>query len=77
MIFNTAGGSAVATQAVIIGALAVYPITPKKENYTFAYWCTDKSLTERYDFFAPVTDNITLYACYVQIANTVLFVRRV
>lgn len=77
VIFNTAGGSAVATQAVIIGALAVYPITPKKENYTFAYWCTDKSLTERYDFFAPVTDNITLYACYVQIANTVLFVRRV
>ena len=73
VIFNTAGGSAVATQAVIIGALAVYPITPKKENYTFAYWCTDKALTERYDFSAPVTDNITLYACYVQIANTVLF----
>lgn len=73
VIFNTAGGSAVATQAVIIGALAVYPITPKKENYTFAYWCTDKALTERYDFSAPVTDNITLYACYVQIANTVVF----
>ena len=73
VIFNTAGGSAVATQAVIIGALAVYPITPKKENYTFAYWCTDKALTERYDFSAPVTDNITLYACYVQVANTVLF----
>ena len=73
VIFNTAGGSAVATQVVIIGALAVYPITPKKENYTFAYWCTDKALTEKYDFSAPVTDNITLYACYVQIANTVLF----
>ena len=73
VIFNTAGGSAVATQAVIIGALAVYPITPKKENYTFAYWCTDKALTERYDFSEPVTENITLYACYVQIANTVVF----
>ena len=73
VIFNTAGGSAVATQVVIIGALAVYPITPKKENYTFVYWCTDKALTEKYDFSAPVTDNITLYACYVQIANTVLF----
>ena len=73
VIFNADGDSAVATQTVIIGALAVYPITPKKENYTFAYWCTDKALTERYDFSAPVTDNITLYACYVQIANTVLF----
>lgn len=73
VVFNANGGSAVAIQTVIIGALAVYPITPKKENYTFAYWCTDKALTERYDFSAPVTDNITLYACYVQIANTVLF----
>ena len=73
VVFNPNGGSSVATQTVIKGALVVYPITPKKENYTFAYWCTDKALTERYDFSAPVTDNITLYACYVQIANTVLF----
>lgn len=73
VIFNADGGSAVATQTVIIGALAVYPITPKKENYTFAYWCTDRELTTVYDFSTPVTNNITLYACYVQIANTVVF----
>jgi len=73
VVFNANGGSAVVMQTVIKGALAVYPITPKKENYTFAYWCTDKALTEVYDFSTPVTENITLYACYVQIANTVLF----
>ena len=73
VIFNADGGSAVAAQTVIIGALAVYPITPKKENYTFAYWCTDRELTTVYDFSTPVTNNITLYACYVQIANTVVF----
>lgn len=73
VVFNADGGSAVAAQTVIIGALAVYPITPKKENYTFAYWCTDRELTTVYDFSTPVTNNITLYACYVQIANTVVF----
>lgn len=73
VIFNVNGGSNVATQTVIIGALVVYPITPKKENYTFAHWCTDRELTAIYDFSTPVTNNITLYACYVQTANTVVF----
>ena len=73
VVFNADGGSAIAAQTVIIGTLAVYPITPKKENYTFAYWCTDRELTTVYDFSTPVTNNITLYACYVQIANTVVF----
>ena len=73
VIFNANGGSNVATQAVIIGALAVYPITPKKENYTFAHWCTDRELTAVYDFSTPITKDITLYACYVQTANTVVF----
>ena len=73
VVFNPNGGSAVVMQTVIKGSLAVYPITPKKENYTFAYWCTDNALTEVYDFSTPVMENITLNACYVQIANTVLF----
>lgn len=73
VMFNVDGGSDVAMQTVATGALAVYPLTPKKENYTFAYWCTDRGLTEVYDFSTPVTTDITLYACYVQIANTVDF----
>jgi len=73
VVFNAGGGSEVATQTVVVGALAVYPMTPKKENYTFAYWCTDRSLTTVYDFLTPVTKDTTLYACYVQVANTVFF----
>ncbi|MGP1490911.1 MAG: InlB B-repeat-containing protein, partial [Treponema sp.] len=59
VVFNANGGSAVVMQTVIKGSLAVYPITPKKENYTFAYWCTDNALTEVYDFSTPVMENIT------------------
>jgi uncharacterized repeat protein (TIGR02543 family) len=71
--FNSNGGSEVETQTVSIGDLAVYPMTPVKENYTFAYWCTDEELTQVYDFASPVTQDLTLYACYVQISNTVTF----
>ncbi len=71
--FNSKGGSEVETQTVTIGDLAVYPMTPIKENYTFAYWCTDEELTQVYDFASPVTQDLTLYACYVQISNTVTF----
>lgn len=71
--FNSNGGSAVTTQTVTTGGLAVYPKTPTKENYTFAYWCTDSELQNVYDFSTPVTNDITLYACWVQISNTVTF----
>lgn len=71
--FNSNGGSAVATQTLTTGGLAVYPKTPTKENYTFAYWCTDSELTTIYDFSTPVNADITLYACWVQISNTVTF----
>lgn len=73
IVFNSNGGSAVTTQTVTTGGLAVYPKTPTKENYTFAYWCTDSELTTVYDFSTPVNADITLYACLVQISNTVTF----
>lgn len=73
IVFNSNGGSVVDTQTVTTGGLAVYPKTPTKENYTFAYWCTDSELQNVYDFSTPVTNDITLYACWVQISNTVTF----
>ena len=73
IVFNSNGGSTVETQTVYTGGLAVYPKTPTKENYTFAYWCTDSELTTVYDFSTPVNADITLYACWVQISNTVTF----
>ena len=73
VVFNSNGGSDVATQVINIGELAVYPKTPTKDNYTFAYWCTDEELTNVFDFATPITQDTTLYACYVQISNTVSF----
>ena len=73
IVFDSDGGSAVATQTVTLGGLAVYPKTPTKENYTFAYWCTDPELQNVYDFSTPITADITLYACWVQISNAVTF----
>lgn len=73
IVFNSNGGSGVSTQTVNIGGLAIYPITPTKENYAFAYWCTDSGLQNAFDFSVPVTSNITLYALWVQLSNTVTF----
>lgn len=71
--FNSNGGSAVDSQTVKIGGKAVYPITPTRENYTFSCWCSDSDLTAVFDFNKAITENITLYAKWVQISNTVTF----
>lgn len=73
IVFNSNGGNEVATQVVTTGSLAIYPKTPIKENYTFAYWCTDIELQNIYDFSKIVTADLTLYACWVQIYNTITF----
>ena len=73
IVFNSNGGSAVETQTVTTGGLAVYPKTPTKENYVFAYWCADSDLQNAFDFATPITKDITLYALWVQLANTVTF----
>lgn len=60
--FDTAGGSAVASQSVAGGSTAVKPADPVREGYTFGGWYTDSTLTAAYDFASPVTGNLTLYA---------------
>lgn len=71
--FNTNGGSEIESQTVQINGKAIYPITPTRENYTFSYWCSDSSLTTVFDFNTAITADITLYAKWVQISNTVTF----
>ena len=71
--FNANGGSAVESQTVQINGKAVYPITPTRENYIFSCWCSDSSLTTVFDFNTAITADITLYAKWVQISNTVTF----
>lgn len=48
-------------------------MTPTKDNHKFAHWCIDEERTEVFDFSTPVTENITLYAVFIQTSNTVAF----
>ena len=38
------------------------PQNPKKDNYTFLYWCIDQELTTEYDFSKSVYSDFSLYA---------------
>ena len=67
--FNSMGGSLVASQNVDHNTAAVKPADPTKTGYTFDGWFTDKDCTVAYDFNAPVTDNITLYAKWNKIPD--------
>lgn len=60
--FETNGGSAVDTQYVQEGATATRPDDPVFEGYLFLGWYADEEMTVLYDFTAPVTADITLYA---------------
>ena len=71
--FNANGGSEIEEQIVSINGKAVYPKTPTRENYTFSCWCSDSELATVFDFNSNITENITLYAKWVQISNTVTF----
>lgn len=60
--FHTDGGSTVDVATVKEGETAAKPADPTKSDYTFAGWYTDTELTDAYDFNAPVTKNLDLYA---------------
>lgn len=60
--FNNNGkGGIPPAQTIVEGKMASEP-TLTAEGYTFDGWYTDESLTDKYDFNAPVTRNLTLYA---------------
>ncbi|WP_052098906.1 InlB B-repeat-containing protein [Paenibacillus stellifer] len=71
--FNTGGGSSVAVQKVNDGGTATLPRAPTKEGYGFDGWYTDEALIMPYDFSAPVTDDLTLYAKWKANSYTVSF----
>lgn len=60
--FNSNGGTTVATQSVADGGVATAPASPTKSGYDFAGWYNDAGLTSAFNFSAPITANITLYA---------------
>ena len=62
VIFNSNGGSTVASQSVNYGSTATVPNAPTKTSYVFAGWYSDVGLTTAYNFATAVTAATTLYA---------------
>lgn len=63
VLFNSNGGSVVASQSVKDGELATEPTAPTKEGYTFVEWCSDIALSTAWDFENDVvTGDMMLYA---------------
>jgi uncharacterized repeat protein (TIGR02543 family) len=67
--FETGGGSAVAEQVISVNGTAVRPANPTRDHFTFSDWYTDEELTTTYDFDAPVTGDLVLYAEWTEDAK--------
>ena len=62
-------GKAVPTQAVREGMPVKEPTEPTEANWCFTGWFTDEACTALYDFSAPVTAELTLFAKWEARAN--------
>ena len=71
--FNSNGGSAVPSQEVEDGEKATKPTDPTKAGAEFVNWYSDETLETVYDFNTVVTADITLYAKWNNLQNTVTF----
>ncbi|CAK7069684.1 MAG: hypothetical protein PARBA_02702 [Parabacteroides sp.] len=60
--FETNGGSEIKPVVVVEGETVSRPTEPSKGEYVFGNWYTDSDLSALYDFTAPVTRDMTLYA---------------
>ncbi|MBE6926124.1 MAG: hypothetical protein E7461_04690 [Ruminococcaceae bacterium] len=69
--FETNGGSAISSLTVVEGKPVSEPAQPTKDGMFFAGWFRDAELTKAYDFSAPVTENITLYAKWTRYEGSV------
>jgi uncharacterized repeat protein (TIGR02543 family) len=72
VIFNSNGGSAVASQTVVDGSKATKPSDPTKSGYTFGGWYTNSACTTAYSFDTAVTADITLYAKWTAVVSTTM-----
>ena len=69
VIFNSNGGSVVASQNVAYNGTATAPDSPIRTGYSFAGWYSDAALTKYFSFSTPITSNITLYAKWTVNSN--------
>ncbi|MDR1795175.1 MAG: InlB B-repeat-containing protein [Erysipelotrichaceae bacterium] len=65
VVFDSNGGSAVASEMVSYGDKVTKPVDPTKGGKVFAGWYSDDSFSNKYNFELPVTDDLTLYAKWV------------
>ena len=72
---NKNDGSEPVTVNVDSGEVFSEPTAPTRENCTFGGWYTDETFETPYDFTAPVTGNITLYAKWTDCAVESLSVK--
>ncbi len=69
IVFESNGGSSVATQNIDDGSKATKPSDPTKTGYTFGGWYTDTACIKAYDFNSEVTADITLYAKWTVVST--------
>ncbi len=63
VVFETNGGSEVASQVIGDGRCATRPVDdPTRDGYEFAGWYADETLAEEFDFAKAITADVTVYA---------------
>ena len=62
LTFESNGGSAVIPQTVSKGETVEKPEDPVKNGFVFTGWYKDTELKEKYDFSAPVQEDVKIYA---------------
>ena len=67
--FDSKGGSSVEDQTIAKDTAIAYPSIPTKEGYAFKGWYADSDCTELYDFTSTITENLTLYAGWAEMAT--------
>lgn len=68
--FETNGGTAIEAQLVPEGTFATKPATaPTKEGNLFEGWYTEQTMTNLFEFYTPITKDITLYAKWMDISS--------
>lgn len=70
IMFESNGGSNVASCEVYRNDTVSEPTAPTKAGYDFDGWYTDKALTEKYDFSTKVKGSFKLYAKWTAKDNT-------
>ena len=71
--YNYQGAPAAAEQTVTAGQTLTKPADPAREGYRFLYWSPNIVGSREYDFSAPVTENLRLFAIWAPTAVTVTF----